>query len=508
MNFSGIWNDFFGRSRMSIVTVVFPHQLYREHPAIDDGVPVYLVEEGLFFRQYRFHRQKLVFHRASMKFYEQWLREKGHQVTYVSAESEECDCRKLLPMLGQRGVTEIRMAEVIDDWLERRMAAACKKQHIALKVSRTPNFLTAWKNAADFFDHHKRYFQTDFYVWQRRRWKILVDGKVQPIGGRWSFDDANRKRFPKDKLPVSLAFRQTNPFVAEAETYVSKVFPDAYAGDGSKLLFGVTYDEADIWLDEFLQKRFHEFGEYEDAIVGKESLLYHSGLSPMINVGLLSPAVVVKRALEFATAGKVPINSLEGFVRQLIGWREFVRVLYVREGRRQRTTNFWNFDRKIPARFWTGETGIAPVDIVIGKVLKYGYCHHMERLMVLGNFMLLCEFDPDEVYRWFMEMFIDAYDWVMVPNIYGMSQFADGGLMITKPYISGSNYLLKMGDFPRGEWQEIWDGLFWRFLAVRRNFFKRNQRLGMLVDTFDKMPAEKRNMHLDRAESFLRSLGR
>ena len=162
--------------------------------------------------------------------------------------------------------------------------------------------------------------------------------------------------------------------------------------------------------------------------------------------------------------------------------------------------------KKIPPSFYDGTTGITPLDDTIKKVLKTGYCHHIERLMVLGNFMMLCEFDPDEVYRWFMELFIDAYDWVMVPNIYGMSQFSDGGLFATKPYISGSNYLMKMSDYKKGEWQAIWDGLFWRFMDVHREFFLKNPRLGMLVRTFDKMNPEKKEQHLKNAEAFLSSL--
>jgi len=176
------------------------------------------------------------------------------------------------------------------------------------------------------------------------------------------------------------------------------------------------------------------------------------------------------------------------------------------KGSVERTNNFWGFERKIPESFWTGETGIEPLDQIIQKVLKTAYAHHIERLMVFGNFMLLCEFNPDEAYRWFMEMFIDAYDWVMVPNVYGMSQFADGGLMATKPYISGSNYLMKMSDFKKGEWQKTWDSLFWRFLHVHRDFFGKNPRLNMLVHTFDKMNSEKQNSYLKTAEKFLENI--
>ncbi len=226
----------------------------------------------------------------------------------------------------------------------------------------------------------------------------------------------------------------------------------------------------------------------------------------MMNVGLLSPNEVLDEAIQFAGKNSVPFNSLEGFVRQILGWREFIRGVYITKGTAERTNNFWNFKRKIPASFWNGTTGIAPVDITIKKVLATGYCHHIERLMVLGNFMLLCEFDPDEVYKWFMELFIDSYDWVMVPNVYGMSQFADGGLMATKPYISGSNYLMKMSDYPKGEWQLIWDGLFWNFLNKHREFFLKNPRLSMLVKTFDKMSEEKRSVHLRAATDYLKTL--
>lgn len=226
----------------------------------------------------------------------------------------------------------------------------------------------------------------------------------------------------------------------------------------------------------------------------------------MLNVGLISPKEIIDACLLYAKENKVPINSTEGFVRQIIGWREFIRGVYITRGSEERTTNFWKFKKKIPASFYTGTTGIPPIDITIKRVLETGYCHHIERLMVLGNFMLLCEFDPDEVYRWFMELFIDSYDWVMVTNVYGMSQFADGGLMASKPYISGSNYLMKMSNYKKGEWQAVWDGLFWRFMNSHRDFFLSNPRLGMLVRMFDKMPIEKQEKHIKNGEAYLETL--
>jgi deoxyribodipyrimidine photolyase-related protein len=270
--------------------------------------------------------------------------------------------------------------------------------------------------------------------------------------------------------------------------------------------FPTTYAESKEWLQTFFKSRFSEFGPYEDAIVSNENVLHHGVLTPVMNVGLLTPKYIIDEALQYASNHEIPMNSLEGFIRQITGWREFMRAVYQLKGREERTKNYWGFTRKIPASFWNGTTGIEPVDITIKKVLEVGYCHHIERLMVLGNFMLLCEFDPDEVYRWFMELFIDAYDWVMVPNVYGMSQFADGGLMSTKPYISGSNYLMKMSDYKKGEWQNVWDGLFWRFMHTQRDFFLQNPRLGMLVRSFDNMANAKQKAHLNNAEKFLNSL--
>jgi deoxyribodipyrimidine photolyase-related protein len=201
---------------------------------------------------------------------------------------------------------------------------------------------------------------------------------------------------------------------------------------------------------------------------------------------------IVNACIQFAREKQVSLNSLEGFIRQIIGWREFIRGIYVYKGTEERTTNFWKFYKEIPASFYNGSTGIEPIDITIKKLLDTGYNHHIERLMILGNFMLLCEYNPDRVYQWFMEMYIDAYDWVMVPNIYGMSQFADGGLMATKPYISGSSYVLKMSNFKKGEWCEIWDALFWHFMNRQRNFFLSNPRLGMLIKTYDTMKEDKK----------------
>lgn len=449
-----------------------------------------------------------------MQFYKEWLEKKNYDVVYIEADEPHADIRRLIAWLAGKKFTVLHYANVTDDWLGRRLQQAAAKQKIELKVFDTPAFLNSAAAMKEYFDARQKYFQTDFYIAQRKQRNILLDANKQPEGGHWSFDADNRKKFPKHETIPEYNFPKENKYVNESRRYVEKHFGKNYGSNAAPFKKGMfsegefpsTFDEAESWLEDFIKHRFEKFGVYEDAIVKDENILYHSVLSPLLNVGLLTPQQVLDGVLKKAVIYKVPLNSLEGFVRQLIGWREYICLVYERESRKQRTTNYWGFTRKIPAIFWKGETGIVPVDVVIKRVLQSGYSHHIERLMIMGNFMLLCEFDPNEVYKWFMELFVDAYDWVMVPNTYGMTQFADGGLMMTKPYISGSNYILKMSDFTKGEWQQTWDSLFWRFMHVHRDFFEQNPRLGLLLKTFDKMPSAKKKDYINTAEKYLKQL--
>lgn len=483
--------------------LIFPHQLFEDVSPWQECSLVYLVEEHLFFTQYQFHQQKIAFHRASMQFYESYLRDKGIAVAYVEAHDARSGVRHLLETLAGQTVKYI---DTVDDWLERRIRSAAQAHGINLVRQQSPSFLNTEDELQAYLKGVKHLFQTDFYKKERLKRGILVDTQGKPEGGQWTYDAENRKKYPKNKTAPAWPRVPTTPWFSEAVTYTDQHFGSNYGKRMATPLYPHTFEQSKAWLETFFAQRFAEFGPYEDAIVARQHVLHHALLTPMLNAGLLTPHYVVNAALRYVEKNAVPLNSLEGFVRQIIGWREFIRLVYIHRGSEERTRNYWGFTRKIPESFWEGTTGIAPIDITIKKVLETGYCHHIERLMVLGNFMLLCEFDPNEVYRWFMELFIDAYDWVMVPNVYGMSQFADGGLMSTKPYISGSNYLFKMSDYPKGDWQTIWDALFWRFMYTHRDFFLQNPRMGMLVKTFDKWPDAKRKATLATAENYLTQL--
>jgi deoxyribodipyrimidine photolyase-related protein len=492
---------------MKGINIIFPHQLFQTHVLYENGYDIYMIEEPLFFSQYKFHKMKLAYHRATMKAHASYLESKGLTVYYIEVGDQRSDLGHLLGLLSIQKIEVIYLVDPTDYWLEKRIKQAALQQKIKLTFYENPIFINTRSDLGDFFSpYKKKYFQTSFYKQSRIKQHILVDAADQPIGGKWSFDDENRKKYPKQKVAPKIESPLNDPFWSEALTYIETNYADNPGNLTPKPFYPIDGPTTQKWLAYFFEHRFEDFGTYEDAIVKDELFLNHSVLSPMLNIGLISPKSIIDAALLHAKKADIPLNSLEGFIRQIMGWREFIRGMYISQGSASRSTNYWGFKRKIPSSFYTATTGIYPIDQTIQKILKTGYCHHIERLMVLGNFMVLCEFDPDEVYRWFMELFIDAYDWVMVPNVYGMSQFADGGLFATKPYISGSNYLMKMSDYSKGDWQPIWDALFWRFMDVHRLFFIKNPRLGLLIKTFDKMEDQKKNQLHTTANQFLNQL--
>ncbi len=487
---------------MRAINIIFPHQLFLNSPLLENNNEIYLIEEFLFFKQYQFHKQKIAFHRASMKAYQNYLQGLNLTVHYIDSDNLLSDIRQFHQEIKTKNIHTVILIEPTDDWLKQRVQSLSETCDI--NTHPNPQFLNSEEDLAVFFRKDKKsFFQTTFYKQQRKKLGVLIDEKQNPIGGKWTYDSENRKKYPKNKFPPEVYFPESSEVWNEAINYTVNRFSKNPGSLSNKRLYPVTHKEASDWYKQFLTYRFYDFGIYEDAIVKESSILNHSILSPLLNVGLILPTEIIDRTLSFANEEGIPLNSTEGFVRQIIGWREFIRGMYMCKGSYSRTRNFWGFKGKIPQSFYDGTTGIDPIDHTIKKVLETGYCNHIERLMVLGNFMLLCEFDPDEVYRWFMELFIDAYDWVMVPNVYGMCMFADGGTFATKPYIGGSNYIKKMSNYPKGEWEQIWDGMFWRFVMKHQDFFRANPRTSMLFHSLKKMSNEKRENHIRNAQLFI-----
>ena len=450
------------------ITIIYPHQLFApaDHPALAPGRAVYLIEEPLFLTECGTHRQKMLLHRLSLQSYKTELETAGYTVHYV-ALTPKATTNSILDAIMQTGVTTVHIADTTDDWLETRIATACTENNCTRVLYESLLFLFPKNESKQRFVDSKK-FMKRFYENARRDLGILIDADGKPQGGAWSFDSENRKPLKKGvTLPPDMTVIQ-NDECTDALTWLSGIESEQYGT--TDIWVPYTRATANRYLDEFLAERLAEFGPYEDALSTRGTRLFHSTLSPLLNIGLLSASNVIDSALAHAKTHDVPLNSLEGFIRQIIGWREFIRASYECDGRRMREKNFFNHARQLPPGFWTGTTGVRPLDISINTALATGYNHHIERLMVLGNFMLLTETDPNAVYRWFMAMYVDAYDWVMVPNVYGMSQFADGGSFATKPYISGSAYIKKMSDYAGGDWEPLWTALYWNFIHAHHDF--------------------------------------
>jgi deoxyribodipyrimidine photolyase-related protein len=481
--------------------LIFPHQLFKKNSVLKKDQSVYLIEAPRYFTDFSFHKKKLVLHRASMQAYFDYLKKKKFSVTYVSF----ADYKHLFKNLKKENFSTIHYIDPVDIPFEDEFEKKVKNCTKTLFKHETPAFLSPIDWLKKVFAAKKKYFMQPFYVEQRKRLNILLTKEKKPTGGSWSYDDQNRKKIPKNIKIPPLRNLQKNKYVLEAITYVQKNFPNN-PGSIENFNYPVTFNQAQTWFDAFLKNRFANFGPYEDAIVAHEHFLFHSVLSPLLNIGILTPNFVIKKALAFAEKNNIPLNSQEGFFRQIIGWREFVRAVYILDNKKQRSSNFFGHHKKIPQYFWNASTPIEPINTTIHKVLKTAYAHHIERLMILGNFMLLCEFKPTEVYKWFMELFIDAYDWVMVPNVYGMSQFCDGGLMTTKPYLSSSNYILKMSDYKKNEWALIWDALYWHFIAKNRQKLSSIQRIGIMLLQLKKMKKSTLKNHIKIARNFLKKI--
>lgn len=469
---------------MRSAALVFPHQLFEAHSALDQQPDkVLLIENSLFFGDARypmnFHGKKIAFHKQSMAAFATGLRAKGYVVENRVYDDGRCELDDVCRTLCDDGFTRIFCIELCDYLLEKRLIKAADNHGLTLQFTPDPGFINSREENRQWRAGKKRWHMADFYKWQRTRLDILMDGK-EPQGGQWSYDHENRRKLPLRQLPLI-------PCLSTTE-------------------YPTTAEQAKLWLDEFLTTRFELFGPYEDAIEQGHNWLYHSVLTPMLNVGLLTPAYVVERALQYAKKNNVPMNSVEGFIRQLIGWREFMRATYRDHGVTMRNGNHWQHTRAMPAAFYDATTGIDPVDDCIRRVNETAYCHHIERLMVLGGFMFLCEIRPDDIYKWFMELFIDSYDWVMVPNVYAMSQHADGGLITTKPYFSGSNYVIKMSHYKKGEWSEVWDALFWRWIMINEQKLSGNHRWAMMCKNVEKMDVNKKQRYMQVAEAFLDKL--
>lgn len=478
--------------------IILPTQLFnppsKYHPLSNNSnIYVCLVEEKLYFTEMPFHKMKLVFHRASMK---EYLKNLPQHTRYFEFHVDERD-------IVSEKYTRITMIEPHDYLVLRKWQTLCGDR---LEILPSPLFLIDYREV-DVLHRHDQ-----FYKMMRKKLNILMESPTLPVGKKFSFDTDNRKKYPRTSSPPSLPPTSSNPLVYEAEEYVLKNFPKN-PGLTQAFIYPINHIEATRWLTQFCEHRLQYFGEFQDSLSPHEHpFVFHSVLSPLLNVGLLLDKEVLQEVLKYY--GKVPLASLEGFIRQLIGWRQYVMCVYHKHYDKLRIVNTLNHHRDIPRAFWEMNTGFPPVDAVLEKVHRWGYCHHIERLMVLGNFLLLCHCHPQKVSDWFQSFVaMDAYEIFMLTNVKCMSQFADGGsLMMKRPYVSGSSYIRKMSHYSTKNyplvvskylWTVVWDALFYSFINHHQHLLEKNYSMAAHVSRWRKMPKDKQIKTLKIAEEYL-----
>ncbi len=448
------------------------------------------------------HKLKLILFLSAMRSYADELKKNKFKINYYDLNNDFKTSyeKKLEKFIIKNKVKELISFEIEDKFFEKKILSLTKKVKISWKVINSPMFLNSRDDFKDYLSKTKKPFMANFYKTARIKIDILMD-KGKPKGGKWSFDEENRKKLPKDiKIPAMSVANETS-HTKNLKKEIKQIFK-THPGDVDNFWLPTTHKDSIKWLDYFIAKKFNLFGDYEDAVDTDNNFLFHSALSPMINLGLITPELIIERIKK--VENKIKINSYEGYIRQIIGWREFIRGIYQNYDKILEENNFFKHKNSLTQKWYDGTTGLDPLDNSIQNAKKFGYTHHIERLMVLCNIMNLCEIKPIEVYNWFMEMFVDSSDWVMSPNVYGMGLFSDGGIFSTKPYICGSSYFMKMMNFKKGNWNDIMDGLYWRFINKNRNFFQSNPRLNMMVSIYDKMNTERKNHILKKANQFIR----
>lgn len=453
------------------IILIYPHQLFKKNSLIKKNSIVWIIEHPHFFTKYKFNDNKLVYHRATMKFYYDYVKTmyKPKKISYVEFENYPNVKKKLY-------LCECTTYDPIENELIKEL-----KKYKKINVYETPLFLSSIEELKEYNSENKSFVMHNFYVWQRKKLDMFVIKDNEPYYQKWSFDENNRKKFPSDY--TESIETHNNKYIKEACNYFNVDINELHHW------LPITFKEVDKFFKDFIKKKLNKFGDYEDAISKNILVGNHSLISSVLNIGMITPKeIIIKlKKLEDKKDFRKIYNSIEGFTRQIIGWREYMRYIYIFEydnlvtnklSHKRRIHNFKNF-----------VSNIQIVDDVLKKVYTNGWTHHIERLMVLGNYFFLCEVHPDDVYRFFYEnVCLDAYDWVMVGNVYGMSQFASNTKIASKPYFCSSNYLLKMSDYKKEDWCYTIDCLFYRFIKTHYKLIKSNYSTAVMASMYDKNP--------------------
>lgn len=460
--------------------LILGNQLHRDHPAlaVDNTDPIIMVESAAACSRLPYHQQKLTFILSAMRHFRDYAR--SHDKTVHYNELQPKSLVKILPeIVAAHQITHLLYQRPADKGMRQALETWAKSNNIKTEILPSQLFMTSPGQFSEWYTSQKLPKMESFYRQQRIRTGYLMEGG-KPQGDTWNYDQENRKPLPKNFASTpNIYIPNPDKTTTEVHALVKQSFA-THPGSTSEPWLPVTFVEADKALHRFITERLPQFGMYEDAMRDGDAFLFHSVLSPLINVGLLSPKTVVEAAI----ASDAPLAAKEGFVRQIIGWREYMYGLY-NHMPELATANYFGFTKELEPWWYTTDFASQPIPKAVKHALRtvhqYGYNHHIERLMILGNWFLLNEYNPHSVNRWFMSMYVDAAEWVMLPNVIGMSQYADGGRVATKPYISGDSYLKKMGRFEPSTTGANYTDLFWKFLYKHHTQLVSNHRMSMML---------------------------
>jgi deoxyribodipyrimidine photolyase-related protein len=465
----------------------------------------------------RHHKKKIAFILAGMRHFAAELRAAGWTVDYVELDaagntgSFTGEAGRAIARHGAKRLLvtepgEYRVRLMMDNW-----AASFK---IPVEIVDDTRFFWTRAQFAAWARGRKMLRMENFYHEARRATGYLMEG-AKPEGGTWNYDSENRKPAKDDLFIPDVARFKPDQITAEVLALVTRRFGN-HVGDLEPFWFAVTRADARKALDHFVAHALADFGDYQDAMVSGQKFLYHSVLAQYLNAGLLDPREICEAAIDAYRAGHAPLNAVEGFVRQIIGWREYVRGIYWLKMPGYAALNYFDNTRALPDFYWTGDTKMACLKAAIGQTIEEAYAHHIQRLMVTGNFAMLAGVDPREVHEWYLAVYADAYEWVELPNVIGMSQFADGGILGSKPYASGGNYINKMSTYCSGCAYDVkqragpkacpFNALYWHFLDRNRSKLSGLQRLRTVYATWDRIADADRASTIASADRFLASL--
>ncbi len=494
---------------MNTLGIIFPDQLYIDNPvlnSINDDDFVLLYEPMDTFYEIAHHKHKLIFLISSIRHFKEKITHKNILHRKITDELSENLEKYLYSTYRETPFSKLVVSKPSDFKTLKDLMYFCQSNDIELEVLEDKKFITSSKDFINWSSDKKSLVQEYYYRYLRKKFDVLMMPDGKPTGNKWNLDKENRKGISKLNIEIPKRGNSlSDPITIEVMIEVEKIFTSSF-GSIDNFKWAVTHEDAWEIYQDFISNILPNFGTFQDAINKDNTFMFHSLISPYLNAGLLDPLECVREAENAynESNGAIPLNSIEGFVRQLLGWREFIMGVYWDNMPKYKDLNFWAHDRRLADSWYSGETGIPPLDDAIKESIEFGYSHHINRLMVISNLMNLSNIDPNHIYKWFMEMYVDSSDWVMVPNVYGMGTYADGGIFSTKPYICGSSYILRMSNYKKGEWCDVVDGLYWRFIEKNVDFFKSNHRLSLMPKALEKIGLERKELIFGKAEEFIK----